>query len=549
MGWTIGVAVVLVVLASGWVFIRGAGALSELQNVRHSVAQLRTAIIDRDLSRANRLVPRIVHHAAVARDLTSDPVWRGFEFVPWLGPNLTAVREIAEVADDVAADALKPLVGVAADVDLATVGFSGSRVETGPLVAAQAPLASSSAALNEADARAQRIDADTALPPLADAVRETRDLLREATTVVGSLHAATELLPVMLGGQPHTYLLAVQDNTEIRSQGGVVRTLMLMHTDDGAISILQTASSRAIPALEEALPMDETTAALFGDGPGRSARDATALPEFAAAGETLAQHWQRQYGGTIDGVIAIDIMTLQHLVEAAGSVTFGEYTADSETELPGLLAEIDASIPDAAAADAVFAQAAAAVISSALSSDPAAVLGALAAAAGEDRIRIWSTHPREQAVLAASDLGGAFPSDGAIGPYIGVLINDTTEGGTDARTDATIFTAVGACHGEPTTQVRVVWTNDAPADAGEVSTRIAIYGPEGAKALSAGGDDVVELLGTRSVVQQEVSVAPGESATVSASFTGEGAGDRFTRVQHTPMADAVDVVKADVECE
>src|SRR5690606_21354617 len=137
---------------------------SELQNVRHSVAQLRTAIVDRDLSRANRLVPRIEHHAAVARDLTSDPVWRGFEFVPWLGPNLTAMREIAEVADDVAADALKPLVGVAADVDLATVGFSGSRVETGPLVAAQAPLASSSAALNEADARAQRIDADTALP-------------------------------------------------------------------------------------------------------------------------------------------------------------------------------------------------------------------------------------------------------------------------------------------------------------------------------------------------------------------------------------------------
>src|SRR5690606_14898490 len=97
------------------------------------------------------------------------------------------------------------------------------------------------------------------------------------------------------------------------------------------------------------------------------------------------------------------------------------------------------------------------------SSDPLAVLDAVSDAASAGHIHLWSVHPEEQAVLAASDLGGTLPNDTDNDLYVGVLFNDTTGGAMDYYTDAEITHAIGECHGEPTTQVSVTWKNQAPA--------------------------------------------------------------------------------------
>ncbi|WP_300269055.1 hypothetical protein, partial [Microbacterium sp.] len=59
---------------------------------------------------------------------------------------------------------------------------------------------------------------------------------------------------------------------------------------------------------------------------------------------------------------------------------------------------------------------------------------------------------------------------------------------------------------------------------------------------------VTAMLGERNVIQQEVIVAPGESATVTATFTGDGAGERLTRVMHTPLFGEVATVRGEVDC-
>lgn len=573
IGWTVGSLLTLLILAIGWVTIRGIGAVDDLQQVAKGSSQLKASIASGDLEGAEPIAESIARNAGSAHDLTSDPIWQAFGVIPWLGPNFRAVSDVAEIADDVSSDALSPLLDVAADFDLAGLGFTDGAIDLAPFAAIEKPLGAASAALTSAQLRAQRIDADATLPPLADAVRELRGSVTEAATAVGALHGASVLLPTMLGGEgPRNYVLAMQNNAELRSSGGIVGSIALLHAEGGRITLEKQASTTDFPVLDAALPLSESTIALFEDRPGRYLQNITSIPDFSEAGATLAARWTGRFGGEVDGVIAVDAVVAAHLMKATGDLTFGPFTATPDTIISILLSEIYAAIPDPAVQDDVFAEAASGLLGAALSGgDPKALIGALAESADEGRIRIWSAHEDEEAVLRASALGGTLPEDSEDATYVGVLMNDSTGSKMDYYTRASIATAVGTCHGEPTTQVRVTWTSEAPADAatslppyvtgdgvygvapGSVRTLIAVYGPAGATPSYIDRDGTEEpvqtaMLGDRSVVQHEVLLAPGESTTITVEFQGIGAGERLTEVLATPMIEAPELTRKELRC-
>lgn len=557
----------------GWVGVRGIGAVNDLQQVAKGTSQLKSAIAEGDLDGAGPIAEGIAHHARSAHDLTSDPIWSAFGILPWIGPNFSAVREVADIADDVASDALTPMLDVADGFDLAGLGLSGGTIDLAPFAEIEAPLGEASAALSAAQSRAQRIDADATLPPLADAVREMRASVSQAATAVGALHGASVLLPSMLGADgPRDYVLAMQNNAELRSSGGIIGSIALLHAENGRITLVRQASTPDFPALETGLPVSESTEALFEDRPGRFLQNITSIPDFAEAGPMIAARWQGRFGGEIDGVIAVDTLVASHLMEATGDLTFGPFTATPETIVSILLSEIYSTIPDPLVQDEVFAQAASALFGTALSGgDPKALIEALSTSADEGRIRIWSAHEDEQRLLAASALGGTLPVDGEDGTFVGVLMNDSTGGKMDYYARASISTAVGVCDGAPTTQVRVTWTNNAPADAattltdyvtgggnfgvpvGSTGTLIAVYGPQGATPSHIDRDGAEEgvqtaLLGDRSAVQHEVVLAPGESTTITVEFQGTGAGERLTQVRHTPLIEGPETTREKLDC-
>lgn len=564
--------VTLIVLAIGWVGIRGIGAVNDLQQVSAASSKLKQAIGQGDLDTAAALSARIAHHAGSAHDLTSDPIWSGFGLLPWLGPNFSAVRDVAEIADDVASDALVPVLAAAEELDLASLGLSGGVVDLTPFAQIEPPLAEASATLTSAETRALDIDAGATIPPLADAVREMRSAVTQAATVVGALHGASALLPSMLGGEgPRNYVLAMQNNAELRSSGGIIGAIALLHAENGRITLVQQASTQDFPALDTPIPLSESTVALFEDRPGRYLQNLTSIPDFTEAGPAIATRWQNRFGQSVDGVIAVDAVMTEDLIAATGPLAFGPFTATEDTVVNLLLSEIYASVPDPSAQDEVFSQAAGALLSAALTeAAPKDLVAALAESADERRIRIWSAHEDEEAILSASTLGGALPEDGPQ-THVGVLFNDTTGGKMDFYADAAITTSIGTCDGEPTTQVTVTWKNDAPADAGTAlppyvtangfygvpagSTRtlVTVYGPEGATPSHIDGDGEeisvqTALLGSRSAVQHEVLVAPGESSTITVEYQGTGAGERLTVVDHTPMVTAPDVSREQLRC-
>ncbi|WP_194764694.1 DUF4012 domain-containing protein [Microbacterium sp. UFMG61] len=572
MRWVIGVILTLLVLALGWVTVRGIGAVTDLQQVASSSSELKAAIADGDLDEAASLSASIAHHAGSAHDLTSDPVWHAFGFIPWLGPNFTAVSEVAEIVDDVATDALVPVLDAAEELDLASLGFSGGAIDLAPFTAIEPSLADASATLTAAESQALRIDADGTLPPLADAVREMRTTVTQAATVVGSLHGAAALLPSMLGAEgPRNYVIAMQNNSELRSSGGIIGAIALLHAEGGRISLVQQASTMDFPPLDEALPLSESTTALFEDRPGRYLQNITSIPDFTEAAPLIAARWQQRFGTPVDGVIAVDSVMTKHLLAVTGPLTFGPFTADADNVVSILLSEIYATVPDPAVQDQIFAQAASSLFGSALSGgDPKKLVGALATSAEEGRIRIWSAYEDEEKLLAVSTLGGALPVDDTT-TRVGVLLNDTTGGKMDYYADAAISTSVGVCDGEPTTRVRVTWTNSVTAEEagsltpyvtgggfygvppGSLRTLVTVYGPEGAipSRIDRDGDEEpvqTALLGERTAVQHDVELAPGESTTITVDYTGQGAGERLTEVVHTPLITDPDITRDELRC-
>lgn len=570
--WAIGSVAIALLVAVGWVAIRGISAVNDLQKIESSSSQLKKAIAKGDLDRARSLATRIAEYAESAHAQTSDPVWVAFGAVPWIGPNFSAIRDVADIADAVSTDALIPVLDVAGDFDITSLGLSDEGVDLAPFAEIEPPLATASTALSKAEKRALRIDADSTLQPLSTAIGKLRSQITEAATVVGSLHGAARLLPSMLGAnEPRNYVLAMQNNAELRSSGGIIGAIALLRADNGRITLIQQASSRDFPRLEEPLALSDSTVALFDSQAGRYVQNLTSVPDFTEAGPAIATRWTDRFGTKVDGVIAVDAVTTKYLLRATGPLSFGSFKVDKDSVVDVLLSQIYAKIPDPVTQDKVFAEAASALLGAALSTaDPQRLISALAESAEEDRIRIWSGHPEEEKLLMSSSLGGALPKDDAIS-HVGVLINDTTGGKMDYYTHAAISTAVGTCDGEPTTLVRVRWSNNAPADAatalpryvtargyygvpaGSVRTLIAIYGPEGAIPVHVDRDGKTEAVqtarfGTRSAVQHEVLLAPGESSTITMEFRGETAGSRHTEVEHTPMISAPDIRREKLRC-
>lgn len=569
---TLLLAGVLLAIAVGWVVVRGIGAVDNLRGIADDGVTLKGAIAEAEYVQAKSIATRIAARAQSARTLTSDPVWRTFEVFPWIGVNFTAVREAAEVADDAISGSLAPVVAVASDIDLAHFGLIQGTMELGPLAEVESRLRGPAASLSNAASRAVRIDADATIAPVSEMIHDLQEAVTDASGAVGTLHGASVLLPAMLGSDgPRTYVVVVQNNAELRSAGGTVGALVLLRAEAGVISLVRSASPLDLPPREPVAELSDPVIALFGEDPARTVQNTTSVPDFTEAAPLIATMWQSTFGDTVDGVLAMDVQVAAHLLEATGPVTAGPLALDDETVVDALASEISLTSPDQATRDALFVGASAAILDAARAAPPADLMVALAASAAERRIRIWSVHPEEQKILAASTLGGALPDDLPDSATVGVLINDTTGGMMDYYTDPRFTVAVGECHGEPTTRVTIRWSNNAPADAaslpslvtgdggrgvppGDIGTLVAVYGPTGSSVDRAVRDGQSEAdqrttWDARPLVQFSIVLAPGESREVTVDFRGPGAGLTLTELRHTPLIGDPEPAQEKLRCD
>lgn len=226
---------------------------------------------------------------------------------------------------------------------------------------------------------------------------------------------------------------------------------------------------------------------LYGDITGEYMQDVTLTPRFDVSAKLAREMWKQRFAQQVDGVLAIDPVTLSYVLRATGPVqlpTGDTLTADNAVQM--LLSDVYAKYPDPVVQDAFFASASSAVFDKVASGgfDTKAFVSALTQSADESRLRLWSADTAEQRRISGTPVAGELPTATADSSQFAVYLNDGTGSKMDYYLDKSVSVGSSVCRkdGRPTSVVEITLKNTAPADA---ATSLPRY-------VTGGGDFGVE---------------------------------------------------------
>lgn len=248
-------------------------------------------------------------------------------------PHLTDAAVNATVAGQELYAGLEPLLTLLlAEPDSPSLAYRVGTEERiiAPLLAGQPRLQDARRHLAQALAASKGIDRATLSDEMAAAVDEVDDQLPRLYKLADTLIALPDLLTSLLGLHRQTvYLVMAQNNDELRPTGGWVGTYGVLVIEDGKIVDYEYHSTQPpnlTPPSEEC-PVKSPTWWIQLQQPVWGCWDAQWTADFP----TLAQQaeWFYEHGGNphapVDGVIAIDLIGAETLLEALGPVKVPAY--------------------------------------------------------------------------------------------------------------------------------------------------------------------------------------------------------------------------------
>ena len=174
------------------------------------------------------------------------------------------------------------------------------------------------------DAIGQRAESPGGLwGPLGDARREFDDVAgSSARRLVGAADALGAARTFLGAGGGRRYLVAMQNNAEMRDQGAVLSYLVVSFSD-GRMAFERRGSVGDLPlSAPTSTPVPEGTRQVFGAlRPTQTWQSVNASADFAFSGRAMADMYRQAAGQAVDGVIALDVPALAGLLNTVGSVT------------------------------------------------------------------------------------------------------------------------------------------------------------------------------------------------------------------------------------
>ncbi|MGV9194701.1 DUF4012 domain-containing protein [Microbacterium sp. MC2] len=501
----------------------------------------------------------VADKSASAASATADPIWRVAEYVPWAGENLRAVRLASEALNVVANGIGVPVLDLQADGQ-------------GEILARALPVIESGAQTLAPVTEELLAIADS--PMLIGMVRDGVD---EVAAVLEPAQPLLELMPTLLGADsPKHYLLVFQNNAESLPLGGSAASQTLLSADAGDLEIVTQASSGSF---EEKVPLDfevsDGAAALYGSTLGKRINMSTTQPDWPTAAQMIVAFWHRDIDDTaIDGVVSIDPVALSRILVATGPITVDDVTIDDSNAVDILLSDVyewwDAyTRSGAVATDEFFAATAAQVFDTVASGDfdLKDMLWAVNESVAQGSIMAWMADENVQSVLEdGGRIAGILPTTNDDQTTLGVYFRDVSASKIDYYMDTTVDAAMTCDAGTATLTATATLHLDLTQDEADAlpryvqsfrngssyfSTQVFLYAPPGFEVadVDVAGNWVEPFregnvdLG-RVVAPFQMRITPGETVTVTATFTGaqpEGALD----VRTTPMVRATDLLVSD----
>jgi hypothetical protein len=319
----------------------GRAALQEAQSL---LRERGLDVSDDELATAeSRLAEAEERFRAAWRRLDGDGLAALGGRLPWVGDQLKAAREL--LAMGVEAGQVGRL-----GVDAAREYREVRDQEAGPLPSrartiidrTRGPMTAVAESVKVIRARQESLPEGDLLPPLASAVRHAREDTAEVEELVRNYGDAAEFLPQFLGFErPRTYLVLAQNNAELLPTGGLISVYGLMTLRDGrveemffedAVAFGERWQERTGYYVEPPAPLKDY---LLKDWSWNLAL-ANWSPDFPTAARQALTFFELG-GGTreVDGVLAINVATLEELLGVTGPVEVPDYgvTVNQENAL------------------------------------------------------------------------------------------------------------------------------------------------------------------------------------------------------------------------
>lgn len=540
------VAVAVVVgLSVAWLALQATLAVVSLTKAADQAAVLRTALVAGDQEAAEQALDQLTVFADRAHDNSDGPLWWVAGHVPIVGDEAQAVTTISSGLSVAVHDALPPLMEVADQLEADSFTVRDGVLDPALFTSIAPALAESDAAFRPVAEDVQDIDASSLFGRLRRPVAAAQQQLVEVGGVLSSANRAADVLPEVLGTTgPRTYLVAVQSNAEIRPLGGVPGTWLLVQAENGRITILETGSSSDLPQLDApATSLTPQETGLYGTTVATDFRNSMLNPHFPRAAELASAIFAAHRGVEVDGVLAVDPVTLAYLLVGTGPIEASDGSVlTAENAVDRLLNQAYAQYPDGASQNEFFESTARAVfdVFTAGQGDSSTVLRALAAAANERRVLVWLRDPELEDELGSDVIAGRFDPDEEA-PTVGVFLSDRTEAKLQYYLSSETTVSASRCEDDQQTlAVRTQLRSTVPTDPSRLPlsvTGLAPYAPQGTMVLrvrayapSGGSIDAVEVDGQdvgfetqvdgdRLVAYLELEVAPGATRDVRAVMT------------------------------
>ena len=365
------------------------------------------------------------------------------------------------------------------------------------------------------------------------------------------LDTLLKVSPALIGvDQPKKYLMAFQNSAEARGTGGILGAYAIVESNKGSLKVIETGSNEPLYGSSlEKIPIDvpDEYRKLYGENPA-ILQNSNLSPHFPYGAEIWLALWKKEFGQTLDGVIAIDPTALSYILRATGPITLnsGEKITSEYLVADTLKDAYKRFEKDNKARKQYLVDIMNATVKHLNSGDYSKLKMAQAIRDGivANRILFYSIDQSAQKKLSQTRLGGFMSLDS--NNEFRTVIQNVDASKLDYYLDRSVEIESKSCEKDRQTQVRIRVTNTLktgvglspyvltradkgkPADlvSGAHRFKVFIYGPTDAKLVSVSRENRMANLGggsterDRPIYVADVDLAPGASEELRANFSG-----------------------------
>jgi hypothetical protein len=454
----------LILLGGLWIVVTGFMARTELLAVQADVNRLASEITAGDLTAAQATAADMAGPAQQAYHDTTGPAWALAAALPVGGDPVRTIRAITASGEALGRDALPALI--AARLNLAALRDADGSIDIAAISAAAPSLAAADRSLGMAARTVAAQPAHTWLGVVDQARSEILAPLAGLAHTVRSADIAARVAPAMLGSAaPKRYFIGFQNDAEARGTGGLPGAFGILEASHGKLTFIRFEKDSVLGTTPTGLSFGAGYAGLYGSA------ESTALylnsnlsPHFPYAAQVWAAMWEKHSGEHIDGAIAVDPTALSYLLGATGAVTLADQSQIDAGNVVALTQSVMyARYSDASERSTYLLDVARSIGDQVVRAHGSStrLLDALARAAGERRLLIWSADPAIEALLDQTTAAGSIPVTAA--PYVGLSIVNDGGNKLDYYLDRSLRWRRTGCGAYREVTVTIALANGAPA--------------------------------------------------------------------------------------